>query len=72
MNIRPGERWYIDCNGARCTEVLYPLPADPNAATDLLRPLAADNARLRRQVAALEADVAALAEALQARGRMPR
>ena len=72
MNVKPGECYVIDAHGARCTERAYPLPSEPHSAADLLRPLAADNARLRRQVAALEADVAAMAEALQERGRMPR
>ena len=72
MNIRPGEEVVIDRDGAHRTRAAYPLPSEPHSAADLLAPLAADNARLRRQVEALEADVAALADALQARGRMPR
>lgn len=70
MNIQPGECWYIGPDGMRCIERAYPTPPEPHSAADLLRPLAADNACLRRQVAALEADVAALAEALQAMGRL--
>ena len=56
----------------------YPLPSEPHTAADLLRPLAADNARLQREVEALRADVAALQDALRTlaerdagRGRMP-
>ena len=72
MNVRPGEEVVIDRDGAHRTRAAYPLPSEAHSAADLLRPLAADNARLSRQVAELEADVAAMTEALQERGRMPR
>ena len=78
MNIRPGECYVIDANGARCTERAYPLPSEAHSAADLLRPLAADNARLQDEVDRLtvtnEALRIALKRALERereRGRMP-
>lgn len=57
---------------------LYPTPREPHSAADLLRPLAADNARLRQDCEELEQQVVELVArilALEARdatrGRMP-
>lgn len=56
----------------------YPTRTEPHTASDLLAPLAADNARLAREVESLRAENAALQDALRAtlarddaRGRMP-
>lgn len=78
--VRPGECVVIDRDGARCTQALYPTPAEPHSAADLLRPLATDNARLRRerdalveQCADLVARVLMLEEQLRLwGGRLPR
>ena len=48
--IRPGESIVIDQDGTRRTQAAYPTPGEAHSAADLLRPLAADNARLRDEV----------------------
>lgn len=70
MNIRPGECYVVDHNGARCTASLYPtreerLLNDVPVLVARIAELAADNARLQRRVAQLEADVDALEAALK-------
>jgi hypothetical protein len=42
----------------------YPTPAEPHTTADLLRPLAADNARLQRRIVELEAACEAARELL--------
>ena len=76
--MKPGEGFVIRHDGTRRTRNDYPTPAEPHSAADLLRPLAADNARLRDEVDRLtvanEVLRIALKRALereQARGRMP-
>jgi hypothetical protein len=63
--MKPGEGFVIDATGTRRTQDAYPQPSEAHSAADLLRPLAADNARLQRRVEQLEADVDALEAALK-------
>lgn len=79
MNIKPGEMWEIGPGGARCVERAYPTPSEPHSCADLLRPLAADNARLRAERDALveqcveyAARVLVLEARIAALGRVPR
>ena len=78
MTVRPGECWEVGQDGKRRTQSLYPEASEPHSVSDLLRPLATDNARLRRecdelteQCAELAARVVALEARLEALGRVP-
>ena len=64
--VRPGECWEITRDGTRRIEALYPAPAEPHSAADLLAPLATDNVRLRKRCKALLALMAELANEVEA------